>query len=244
VQNDIEQRAVYLQTAVVMNKAQFSEPVHEEANPRAGRANHLGQSFLTDLGHNGIGNSLLAEMSQQQQNPGESFFTGIEQLVDEVIFVADIARQQVRDKHVGKRVFAVKHTHHHLLVHPQQLAVGHGRGGPHAQELPGQRSLTKKVSLADYADRRFLARLGHYREPHFAFLNIEDSIRRVPLCVNPLLFQNRHKLPAIADRREENFLPSPIVARKMLGSNSRSFLTTAIRAMFVISRSSKSQGDC
>jgi len=33
VQNHIEQRAVYLQTAVVLNKAQFPEPVHEEANP-------------------------------------------------------------------------------------------------------------------------------------------------------------------------------------------------------------------
>ena len=204
MQNHVEQRAVYLQTAVVFNKAQFSEPVHEEANPRTRGANHFGQSFLTDLGDNGIGNRLLAEMCQQQQNPSESFFTGVEELVDEILFVADVASQQIRHKHVGKRVFAVKRTHHHLLVDPQQLAVCHGRGGPHAQELPRQSSLAKKISLAHDADRRFLARLGYYREPHFALLNIEDSIRRVPLGVNPLLFQNRDKLPAIADRREEN----------------------------------------
>ncbi len=71
-----------LQTAVVVNKSQFPEPVHEEANPRAGRADHLGQSFLTDLGDNGFGNAFLAEMSQQQQNPGESLFTGVEEVVN------------------------------------------------------------------------------------------------------------------------------------------------------------------
>jgi hypothetical protein len=45
---------VYLHTSVLLNKAQFPEPIHEEANPRAGRANHLGQSFLTDLGDKGL----------------------------------------------------------------------------------------------------------------------------------------------------------------------------------------------
>ena len=35
VQDDIEQRAVDLQPAVVVNEAQFSEPVHEKAHPRA-----------------------------------------------------------------------------------------------------------------------------------------------------------------------------------------------------------------
>src|ERR1035437_4233190 len=82
VQNYIEQRAMDLQTAVVVNESQFPEPVHEEAHPRAGRADHLGQSFLTDLGDNGFRNALLAEMSQQQQNPGESLFTGVEELVN------------------------------------------------------------------------------------------------------------------------------------------------------------------
>jgi hypothetical protein len=33
VQDDMQQRAVDLQPAVVVNKSQFPEPVHEEANP-------------------------------------------------------------------------------------------------------------------------------------------------------------------------------------------------------------------
>ena len=41
VQNDMEQRAVNLQPTVVVDKSQFSEPVHEETNPRAGGADHF-----------------------------------------------------------------------------------------------------------------------------------------------------------------------------------------------------------
>ena len=69
MQNHIEQRAVYLQTAVVLNKAQFPEPVHEEANSRASSANHLGQSFLTDLEDNGVRNTPLAELCPPSSKP-------------------------------------------------------------------------------------------------------------------------------------------------------------------------------
>jgi len=51
VQNYVEQRGVDLQTAVVVNKSQFSESVHEEADPRAGGADHFRQHLLADLGH-------------------------------------------------------------------------------------------------------------------------------------------------------------------------------------------------
>ena len=64
VENDIQQRTVHLETAVVVDEAQFPEAVHEETDPRAGRADHLGQSFLTDLGDHGFRNAFLAEMRQ------------------------------------------------------------------------------------------------------------------------------------------------------------------------------------
>jgi hypothetical protein len=55
VQNYIEQRAVDLQPAVVVNKTQFPEAVHEKANSRASGANHLGQRLLADFGDHGFG---------------------------------------------------------------------------------------------------------------------------------------------------------------------------------------------
>jgi hypothetical protein len=42
VENNIKQRAVDLQTAVVVNETQFPEPVHEKADPRPGCAHHFG----------------------------------------------------------------------------------------------------------------------------------------------------------------------------------------------------------
>lgn len=64
----VEQRAVDLQAAVfaagVVNESHLSEPVHKKADPRTGRANHLRQGFLTDLGNHGLRNSFFAKMSQ------------------------------------------------------------------------------------------------------------------------------------------------------------------------------------
>ena len=69
VVENIEQRAVDLQctlrTAGVIDEAQFSESIHEEAASRTGRPNHLGQSLLADLGDHGFRNAVLAKMSEQ-----------------------------------------------------------------------------------------------------------------------------------------------------------------------------------
>ncbi len=84
VQDDIEQRAVNLQAAVVGNEAQFSEPVHEKAHPRAGCADHFRQHLLTDLGNNSLGYSFLTKMSEQQEDPCQPLFARIEKLIDQV----------------------------------------------------------------------------------------------------------------------------------------------------------------
>jgi hypothetical protein len=78
VQDDIKQRAVNLQPAVVVNKAQFPEPVHEKADPRAGCAYHLCQHLLADLGNYVLGCAFLAKMSEQQEDPGQPLFARIE----------------------------------------------------------------------------------------------------------------------------------------------------------------------
>ena len=45
VQNDVEQRPMNLDAAVVFDEAEFAKAVHEEADARPGRSNHLCQSF-------------------------------------------------------------------------------------------------------------------------------------------------------------------------------------------------------
>jgi len=93
VENDIQQRTVDLQSAVVMDETQLPEAVHEKAHSRAGSADHLGQGFLTDLRNHGFWHALLAEMSEQQKDAGQSFFAGVKKVIDQILFVADISRK-------------------------------------------------------------------------------------------------------------------------------------------------------
>jgi len=68
--------------SVVVDEAEFSEPVHEEADPRARCADHLSKGLLANFWDHRIGHTVLTEMRQQQKNPSESLFAGIEELVD------------------------------------------------------------------------------------------------------------------------------------------------------------------
>ena len=90
VQNYVEQRGVDLQPTVIVNKSQFSEPVHEEADPRAGGADHFRQHRLTDLGNYRLGLAFLAKMSEQQQDSGQPFFARIEKLIHQIFFITDV----------------------------------------------------------------------------------------------------------------------------------------------------------
>ena len=77
VENDIEQRAVDLQStfraACIVNKAEFSESIHEKADTRASSANHFGQSLLADLGYNGLRNSILAKVESNSKTRARRF---------------------------------------------------------------------------------------------------------------------------------------------------------------------------
>ena len=48
----------------IVEETQLSEPVHEKTDPRPGGADHVGQSFLTDLGDYRLGHAFLAEVSE------------------------------------------------------------------------------------------------------------------------------------------------------------------------------------
>src|ERR1700730_3057095 len=190
-------------TAGVGNESQFREPVHEKAYSGTSGADHFCQGFLTDLRNHGLGHPFFAKMSEHKKDTRESLFAGIKQLVDQILFVADVAREQILHEHIGESVFPMKRVTHRLLLDPQELAVCHCRRGSHTESLACQRPFTEKISLAQYADGGFLAGLGYDSEPHFALLDIENSVSRIPLCEDPLLLGNSQALPALANGREE-----------------------------------------
>src|ERR1035438_206751 len=74
----------------------------------------------------------------------------------------------------------------------------------HAQSLTGQRAFPKKISVAQDADRRFLARLGHDGQSDFALLNVEDRVGRISLGEDPLLLGDGQALPALSNGCEES----------------------------------------
>jgi hypothetical protein len=61
-----------------------------------GPSYHLCKGLLTDHGNYGLGRTFLAEMSKQEQDPSESFFAGIKELIDQVLFGSDVPGQQMR----------------------------------------------------------------------------------------------------------------------------------------------------
>ena len=75
----------------VINKAQLPELIHEMTDPRPGCADHLCQTILTDSGEHRFAAAFLAKMSEQQKDPGQTLFAGVEKLVDEIRFVSDVA---------------------------------------------------------------------------------------------------------------------------------------------------------
>jgi hypothetical protein len=86
VQDDIEEGAMNVQAAIVLNEAQLPKLVHKETHPGPRGPDHFGQGFLTDPGHDGLMLSVFAEAGQQQQNPRQPFLTGIEKLINQVLF--------------------------------------------------------------------------------------------------------------------------------------------------------------
>ena len=147
MENYIEQRAVDLEAAVVVNKAELSEPIHEEADPRAGCADHFRQRFLTDLGHYSLGRPFLPEMSEQQKNPCQPLFARIEKLVNQILFVTDVPRQQIGHEQVREFVFPVQRFHHGFLVDSQNRAIRNRGCGAHAERLACERTFAEEVAF-------------------------------------------------------------------------------------------------
>src|SRR5579864_148755 len=146
VQNYVEKRAVDLQAAVVMNETQFPEPVHEEADTRAGCAYHFRQYFLTNLGDNCLRCAFLAKMSKQQEDAGQSFFARIEKLIHQIFFVTDVPRQQIHHEQVGKLVLLMKRFHHGFPIDSQNSTIRHRGCRAHAERLTYKRTFATKIS--------------------------------------------------------------------------------------------------
>ena len=98
VQNNTKERRIHVQSAVVFDEAQLSEPVHEEIHSCAGGTNHFRQHLLTYLWNDGFKRVFFSEAGQDQEGSCQTLFARIEQLIDQVRLRAVVPFDHVDDK--------------------------------------------------------------------------------------------------------------------------------------------------
>jgi hypothetical protein len=100
-------------------------------------------------------------------------------------------------------MLAMKRLDHRGSRYLQNLTSAHRRRGPHSSNLARQRALAKKVSFAQYRDRRLPAGLGQNCQSHLTFLYIEDGVGFVTLAEDRLLARYFQNLSPFADGCKE-----------------------------------------
>src|SRR5450759_3506860 len=183
VQHHTEQGTMHLEVRVISNESQFAELVHEEVYAGPGGTNDPGEGFLADLGDDGLGFSLLAEVGQQQEHARQPFFARVEQLVHQVFLNADAAGEQVLEEQLRKDRLFVEHANGGHFLQPREATGGHGSAGCHEPGLPGEATFAEEIAGAQHRDHRFLSLSGDHGQFHLALANIKDRIRRITLAV-------------------------------------------------------------
>ena len=103
MEDHIQKRTMHFERAVVFDEAEPPEFVHEEADSRTSGADHVRQNLLTDFGGYCLRACLLCQVGQQKESPGEPLLTGVEELVDQVLFNSNRACEHVGEKQIRKR---------------------------------------------------------------------------------------------------------------------------------------------
>ncbi len=182
MQDHAEKAAVHREcAAVVIDKAKFSELVHEMADTRACCTDHLSEVFLVNAGEYRFCPAFLAEMSEQQKNTGQSLLARVEELIHQVLFVPDVARKQVGEEKFREIMLFMEHAGHQRLIDPYKAAIGDGRGRSNAQWLSGEASFAEKVAAIENGYDRLFALPGGYRNSDLASPDVKDRIRPVSL---------------------------------------------------------------
>ena len=83
---------------------------------------------MADLRDDRLGSTFLAKIRQQKKGPCQTLFARIEQLIDQVLFDAEGALQEMGDEHLGKRRLLVQDADHGRLLHPHDPAFRHCHG--------------------------------------------------------------------------------------------------------------------
>src|SRR5438105_6725973 len=146
VKDHVQQGMMDFQFAVVFDKSQFAEFVHEKADARSGRADHFRQHFLTEFSHDRLRSAFLAEICKEKEKPGKALFARIEQLVDQVLFNSTVSRQQIRHEQFSKIRLIMKGRNHGRFLQARDHAFIDCPGCCDAPRMAVETSFAKKVT--------------------------------------------------------------------------------------------------
>jgi hypothetical protein len=165
MKHDAQERRLDLDPAVVVDKAQLPELVHEEVDAPACSPHDFGERFLRQSRHNPLRRAVLRSVPRQEQKrTGEPPFNRVEEMVDEIFFDADISLEHVCQELFVELGLRVQHLEHVPLVnHGDGARIQRDSGGD-VDLLSGETSFSEKVPWLKHADDRLLApRREHYK---------------------------------------------------------------------------------
>ena len=128
MQNDIEQRFVNQDAAVVFNKAEIAKSIHEETDTGSRGADHLRQRFLRDLRDECLHLARFTKFGHQQQNPCQALLAGVEKLIDEISLSSHAAGKQKLQEQIGEGMLLVQHADHLRTLDLERRAAGNRSG--------------------------------------------------------------------------------------------------------------------
>lgn len=103
---------------------------------------------------------------------------------DEILLDPNIARNQIRQKGVGKRMVGVERPGHFVPFNDLQSRGGNCGGGPDTNILTPKALLTKKIAWPQNGDNGLLASIGGHGEFHAACSNVHERLRDIALREN------------------------------------------------------------
>src|ERR1700720_963898 len=97
----------------------------------------------------------------------------------------------------------MKHFCHRLPLDLHHRAIGHCGRGAKTESLPCEATFSEEIALVQNAYCGFLPDLRHNGEFYLSFLNVKNSIGRIALSKDRLLFGKSFDLSTTANGRKE-----------------------------------------
>src|ERR1700720_4005307 len=97
----------------------------------------------------------------------------------------------------------MKHFCHRLPLDLHHRAIGHCGRGAQTESLPCEATFSEEIPLTQNAYCGFLPDLRHNGEFYLSFLNIKNSIGRIPLNKDRLFCAKRRDLPSAVEGRKK-----------------------------------------